>query len=669
LTFNPLLSAILAAGIMAPAYGITDQMQPDGAFALPDSVESVLKLRATGHPRLFLHSADLPLLREAVNDNRREMWGKIRAQADRVVREGPPAYQERDRWSGNEQLWQRGVGNNMPLLACAWLVTGDRKYLDAARALALASAGYPTWGLGEFDGADLAAGHQLLGLAVVYDWCGTALGPEARQTIRETLVRRASAMYQRAISRRIYWHSEFLQNHLWVNACGLAAAGLALYGEKEEAGEWIGFALDRFQRTKDALGPDGASHEGVGYWEYGVEYLLKFMWLARDLMGIDLYDHPWWRNTGLYPVYMSLPRASWTDDDSIVDIADCPRSHWYGPDYLLRALSRETRDGHPQWLADEIDRADLDSPAARWLNLLWDDPKVAPVSPADLPLLRHFSDLGLVSARSGWDGGESLVVFKCGPFIGHKAIDRFEQDPGGGHVHPDANHFVVFGCGEWLIRDDGYSEKWTLQHNTLLVDGRGQTGEGKMWFDGSEALGARARPRVLRAESGPVMDHIAGSASEAYPAGLGLKKFERHLLFIKPGILIVVDFVETDRPGTLALLFHPEATDIRKDGRVVTARGKTARLRLESLTPDAVRLTTGTVRIRRGEEKHGAETMPEVRLEKRGSRWRNATAFSWSAGAAEPARVTLAANGDTWAFTAGDRIVELDMRSGTARMR
>jgi hypothetical protein len=82
--------------------------------------------------------------------------------------------------------------------------------------------------------------------------------------------------------------------------------------------------------------------------------------------------------------------------------------------------------------------------------------------------LRHFEDLGIVSARSDWSGDESLLVFKCGPFLGHKAVGEFSFDPGGGHVHPDANHFVLFGAGEWLIRDDGYHAKWTGQHNTLL---------------------------------------------------------------------------------------------------------------------------------------------------------------------------------------------------------
>ena len=80
------------------------------------------------------------------------------------------------------------------------------------------------------------------------------------------------------------------------------------------------------------------------------------------------------------------------------------------------------------------------------------------------------------------------MVFKCGPFIGHDAMDKFSYDPGGGHVHPDANHFVLFGGGQWLMRDDGYQPKWTGQHNTLLVNGHGQLGEGAEWFNGGQAL-------------------------------------------------------------------------------------------------------------------------------------------------------------------------------------
>jgi hypothetical protein len=105
-----------------------------------------------------------------------------------------PAYRERDNYSGDEQLWQPDVGNTLPLLAMAWVLSGDQQHLDAARQWSLASCGYQTWGLGRIDGLDLAAGHQLFGLALVYDWCYADLGDEARRTIRNTLVKRTSAM-------------------------------------------------------------------------------------------------------------------------------------------------------------------------------------------------------------------------------------------------------------------------------------------------------------------------------------------------------------------------------------------------------------------------------------------------------------------------------------------
>ena len=68
-----------------------------------------------------------------------------------------------------------------------------------------------------------------------------------------------------------------MHNYLWVDVCGMAAAGFALFDEVEDGSCWIGLPLDKFRRSVAAFGPDGASHEGVGYWEYGVEYLLKFM--------------------------------------------------------------------------------------------------------------------------------------------------------------------------------------------------------------------------------------------------------------------------------------------------------------------------------------------------------------------------------------------------------
>jgi len=106
---------------------------------------SLAKVRGA-HPRLYLDAASVAQLREAIQGTHAPLWKELREQADRLARRGPPAYRENDGSSGEEQLWQREVGNAMPVLAMAWLLTGDRAHLDAARQWALASCGYKTWG-------------------------------------------------------------------------------------------------------------------------------------------------------------------------------------------------------------------------------------------------------------------------------------------------------------------------------------------------------------------------------------------------------------------------------------------------------------------------------------------------------------------------------------------
>lgn len=603
------------------------------------------------HPRLFVDTQQVETLRRACKTTHAGIWQKIQSLADRYAKSGPPAYVEQDRSSGNEQLYQREVGNAMPTLAMAWLMTQDTKYLDGARAWALASCSYPTWGLGSIDGMDLAAGHQLMGLGLVYDWCYDGLGDEARATIRNTLIKRAGHMCEAAAIGQAWWGRSYMQNHLWVNAAGMSVAGLALYDEVPEASAWVGLPLEKFKTTMAALGSDGASHEGVGYWEYGVEYMLKFMWLARDLLGVDMFDNDWWRNTSKYGQYLTLPRQAWTTGNCIVDLADCPRSNWYGPDYMLRLLAHQYQDPHAQWLADEENVAKIAAGGAPWLNLLWYDPAIKPQGPTDLPTLRHFEDMGIVSARSDWSGNESLLVFKCGPFIGHKAVREFSYDPGGGHIHPDANHFLLFGDGEWLIKDDGYANKWTGQHNTLLVNGKGQVGEAR-WFSGSQMLGRKNQPTILKATSQPDMDYLVGDATAAYPAQAGLKRFRRHLLFIKPSLLLVLDDIVLDQPRPLELRFHPEQQQSVSEGNAFVCAGPKAALRIEPLTTDGVQATAEIVN---GEDRNAKPfPMYTVREQTNKAQWRNATALSWCPAGQQPVQVKLQQSGDTWTFTAGD---------------
>ena len=174
-----------------------------------------------------------------------------------------------------------------------------------------------------------------------------------------------------------------MQNHLWVNAAGLTAAALAI-SEEPETAQWLEVTRDKFRRSDAALGSDGASHEGVGYWSYGAEYLLKFWALSSDLLGEDLHS-PWWSKTALYRLYLGLPRLSWTPRNTVVDIADGPRNDYYGPDYILFNLAHRFHDPHAQWLALELENAHVTSNVAPFLNLLWFDPARRPRRPTICP--------------------------------------------------------------------------------------------------------------------------------------------------------------------------------------------------------------------------------------------------------------------------------------------
>ncbi|MHB9031366.1 MAG: DUF4962 domain-containing protein, partial [Candidatus Latescibacterota bacterium] len=556
-----------------------DHYTVEGRYLLKPFPASLEKVRSV-HPRIFLNERRIRELRESIKTTHATIWKDILAQTDEIAARKPQPYLTEWEYSNIEQNWQRRVGDNMPFLALAWLLTGERKYLDAAEQWALASCGYPTWGLYDYDGRDLATGHQLFGLGIVYDWCYSDLTEKTRRTIREALLRRGSSFFQAAAEGNLLksaeayvhkpwveWDEAYIQNHLWDNSCGLAVAGFALFDEVDNASQWIAFTLEKHRITMSLLGEDGASHEGPGYWTYGIEYMLKFMDLSRDLLDVDMYDNTWWRNTARYRLYMSLPQNSWTSYNTTVNYGDGPRSDYYGPDYQLRRLAGEFRDGHAQWLAESLAAAKAVHPIDQWLNLIWYDPGVAPAPPGDLPTLHHFTDMEFVSARSGWSGDESMLFFKCGPWCGHKAIHEMNYCPSSAHhVHPDAGNFMLFGGGDWLIRDDGYFAKYTGYHNTLLIDGGEQFGGGFPIFDAVKAHALKSEPRILDTLSTPELNIIVGDVTPAYPHEAGLKRFVRRLLFLKPDILIVADDIDLDRHRALELRFHPEQQKGTRDG-------------------------------------------------------------------------------------------------------
>lgn len=630
----------------------TDKIRPMGPLA-GTPVSEALKPFTGKHPRLFITPEGLIKLHEKVNNEPyKSLWLKLKANADAI--HVPPAVFP----ACSSDIAQRSYGYILPKLAFAWLLTKDTRYLDPAITIATAMVNAPSWGNCAAPDMDHVTGVVLFGLSVFYDWCYDAISPELRSLILAKINSIALTMSAGVLggSHALpWWKNAYLCNQLPVAIAGLAAAGFATFDELEDAPAWIQLALYKTENILTVRADDGAHIEGIGYWGYDLDSLLKTIDLFSELMGKSFDQSTWLKNTGMFRLYMGLPRNSWTRANQVVDFNDSLRANWYGPDTLLRGLAKEFQNPYLQWLANEVDRDRFTNDMSEWLNLLWYDPVVMPKKPDSLPTMRHFEDLGVVSARSDWSGNESLLVYTAGPLMGHKVLHM----PTAGnlfaeHMHPDVGHFILFANGEWQLRDDGYwddkggiNPRKTENHNTLVIDGLDQLRAGEMFAK-------KAEPSIIRTYTSPSYDLIQSDLAQAYRPELGLSKCKRTLIFVKPDILIVIDDITLTSSHNLELLFHTQYP-AEEQGESFVATGKKSHLRIEDFPKSGVESSTGNVLY-----SNGRLTMPTVRLKKTSDRWRNAMVFTWSGMGIQPQRVQMSEVDNKWIFKSPSRMIQFD---------
>ncbi len=455
----------------------------------------------------------------------------------------------------------RSNGRGIPWQALMWLVTGDPRYRDGARRWMLRICEFPRW---ERDNS-LAAGECLFGVALGYDWLYGELDERDRGVIREKLVHQAEAL----LKAPPVHHDMWLANHNHVEHLGLAAAGFALRGEVPRAEAWIEQAHAVFRKALEYSAPDGGSTEGHQYWGYTAESILRYAEMARDLLHENLYGNQWLRSVPDFIIHSTIPDFS--AKNCVMSFGDSHRSYdSHGPCHILYRTAAEYRHPQAQWLALEMTRRGVGRTAfCGWASLLWYDETLRPEPVAGLPLFWNCGDTGWVTGRGSWAPDAVMVGFKNSPMHGHKVQAYYDALPpdtheiGGGHGHPDVNSFQVYGYGKWLAIDPQYERpKWTRNHNTILVNGKGQLGEGQTWFDRKSVLAARATSKILKAEHRPGFDYLLGDAMTIYP---GLIKFLRHFIYLRPDYVIVVDELAAKESSRFEWRMRAEETLEQRD--------------------------------------------------------------------------------------------------------
>ncbi|OSM07108.1 hypothetical protein MAIT1_03981 [Magnetofaba australis IT-1] len=550
---------------------------PPPPLRLSLDVSEAVKQRLGGpRPRLFVTAQRVQALRKSLDTVPFDrFWRTVQARAHKEGSAAPPASATR---YDSDAI--RGLGEGLPYLALAYLMRGQDNDLAMARRWMDALASYPDWA----DNSDIGAALLLMDMSIAYDWLHDQWSPAERERYRAKIALQAERLYKVLINHEMWWSNDYLQNHNYTSVMGLGLAGYALYGEDPNAASWLAAAERNFTRVLRVLSPDGASHEGINYWGFGIESLLRYHLGVAPAMGLErVKSNPYMQHAAKYRLHAALP--GYRDN---VDYADAPRFEWHGPGYILRALARIYQDGVAQWLADSIEAARARDPAPgsdgaglSWEDLLWYDPAVGAVEPDGLPTNALFDNLGLMMARDGWGDDAAWVFFKGGSPGGDHA--RKHGMYPGSHIHPDAGQVMLWADGRWLLNDDGYVLlKRAANHNVITINGVGQLGEGEKWFDWKAARNGDAHARIIRAESLGQGYLTEAELAGAYPARAGLASWRRTVRFEpEQHSMQVEDAITLSRAGTIRYLMHMDRAAAQA-GEMTYCLSSNARATLEA---------------------------------------------------------------------------------------
>ncbi len=521
------------------------------------------------HPRVYFTEQELGALRTRAHGPEKTWWEE---QLRRVrALEGPPPPPPAEK-----RRAQNDVAFAIAESAFAYKIEGDPKYLAAAKLYMDAAVSYDVWGYSfSKPNVDLAAGHLLYGMGVAYDLLYNDLTPAEREKYRNKIARQGKLLYEFFAPRpgRSWAYS---QNHTFIPMSGLAVAAYAVYGEVPEAKQWAALARAIYNKVLATYSKDGYYYEGFEYWIFSTPWIIHYLDAQKHATGEDLFDQPGLQKTHLYAAHSLTPGGQMMFDFGDVFAGPITRAKT-GDDYershpgghfesnynLLYDLASRYNDSEIQGVADWMKGMGHTS-QEEWWTLAWRNPKLESTPIEALKPWHHFPDHDVVFWRSGWNAQATAIAFKCGPPEGHSAMSLIASTPDWhteqGHVHPDVNSFILWAHGQYLTGDSGYAGvPMTVEHNTLLVDGRGQGNEGKghdAWAGFPYELMNEAR--ITNAQLTADGFEMEGEGAGVYDPSLRLKRYLRRITMKMSGKIEVSDVVESTSPHIFTEILHSD---------------------------------------------------------------------------------------------------------------
>lgn len=554
------------------------------------------------HPRLFFTSSDVPKMREKAKGAEKELWLATLKDIHTLKGSAPDPKDEDLYKSGLDRrkpgsISQYSFAFQITQTSLAYVIEQDDRYLKAAKEWTLAACDMPLWGYTyNKPNVDLPPAHLLYAVAFAYDVLNDKLTAAEKETIRSKLVKQGRLMYE-FFKYKPGKRYTYTQNHTWIPMAGLAIAAYAIQDEVEEAKAWSQLSRAVFDRTMMAFGTDGYFYESFHYFGFAFRWVIRYFDAHLATTGEDLYAPMKPKLDGMkyFVMHSVLP-----DGENVFDFADVgdgalnrngtsKRESIYSEYDILYRLAAVYKDPQAQAVGDYLStQTKLETREPMWA-FISRDPSVKPSNLSEIPLQYHFKDNDTVFWRSDWGKNATAFAFRCSPPEGHHAarlhsqIKDWRQNTG--HAHPDANSFIIWANGKYLTGDTGYlGIKQTDDHNTILVNGRGQEKDGVYEMFKEMPNERLDRLRLAEVDASGGYFYARGEASAGYYSDLGIQKFDRHFLYLEPGYFVVWDELETIDAAQFTFLLNADK-EIKISGGIADLINGDTGLRVFTLLP------------------------------------------------------------------------------------
>lgn len=527
------------------------------------------------HPRIILSDAGRKAIRRLVRRDAacQGVLDHIRKGADAVLRTG--WYRDFPA-SDAEPAAERFVTIAHGLCCVAFMrrLSGEAKYASVVERAATFAA-YSKGGrsspepMGESH-EDSTQVTELL--ALCYDWLWPELSAEQRSVFVGSLSWRIDHFvnnfaWKRGSKRLVYANGSLsteTRSHQFEGFWDTFPAALACYEESAAARECFDLGVNWLVGVSCGHGFDEGWNEGPGYSNS------KFRWITHSMVYLDsvfpefkLSRHPWLERIGEWfcrvtPV--GLKHAPWGHNSN--------NETYYRGNRVATFWALAHLTGRGVFLRNWSESGGKVSATIRpWVDLSAAAGHKRPRPALERDPVGFFPLAGWVMAGTKPPSSRECYEKSVGMI--------FQCRPAGAYSHSFCaeNSFHIFGYGEDLTHAAGTSSPepysgHSMSHNTILVDGIGQT--QRHWRDAPRLGLIRAFAR------GRNYLYWAGDATAAYPRkptrphgywgrfddyylthdAAHLRRFVRHVVFLRGKYFVVFDDLAAAKPAKFTWLYH-----------------------------------------------------------------------------------------------------------------